>query len=157
MKTPDASSAFIVDSLDLRAAMGLPFGMQEYLTLRNCGLSGTLRIFSDPLERPVGYIAWANVSRATVDRLHRSRKAPKYPAEWNEGRICLVLDVLLLPNGKYEARRQLRGFLRRKRAIAFAGRGKGLRLYLRTSHGFIRRRAVVRGITRSGGPASRSI
>jgi hypothetical protein len=128
----------LVYALELRAALGLGTTPEEYWILRNSEMAHTLEIMFDEVDRAIGYMAWARVSRATIERLQRNAQLPKYFYEWEEGGICLILDVLLLPRYKYDAIRQLRLFIRRRRAIVPARKGRPLRLYLRKGRRFRR-------------------
>jgi hemolysin-activating ACP:hemolysin acyltransferase len=138
----EAEKSLIVDALELRGASGLGIAPDNYLALRNSAFAHTLKIFSDSLERSIGYISWANIDRASFDRVVRTGQLPKYPFEWAEGRICMVLDVHIAGIGKFEAIRQLRSFIRSNRAIVPVRTGKPLRLYLRKGTWFVSRKAT---------------
>jgi len=139
MLARETDKSQIVDALELRFAAGCSVAPDTYAMLRHSAYARTLRIFLDELNRPVGYVSWASVNRASLDRLLRIGQPPKYPYEWSEGGICLILDVLILRRARYDAVRQLRKFTRTKRVIVALRKGKTARLYLRTQRGFVKR------------------
>ncbi len=67
----------------------------------------------------VGYIVFAGISKYSLLRTIRVGDLPRFPYEWSEGNICLILDVFILPGRSYEAIKQLKYFLRKKRAILY--------------------------------------
>lgn len=145
MNPGDSERALLVDAMELRASQGGAISSEEWSNLRNSAYSRNCRIFRDALSRPVGYVAWANINKASFSRLMKSGQYPTYPYEWNEGGICLILDVFIAERGRYDALRQLRPFLRSRRLIVFRRSTRGIRCY--------RRRAGQLRRFRAGGSA----
>jgi len=77
------------------------------------------QLFYDSLNKPIGYIIWANVCRETITRLARTGQMPRYPYEWNEGYITLVLDLVFIDGWHCWNRKTLLGFLRTHKSIAY--------------------------------------
>lgn len=127
----DTDNASFLEALALRVLPGRELKPLEFLHLRNSALAGEIRIFRDSLDRPIGYVSWAMVNRASLDRLLRSGRLPTYPYEWNEGGFCLILDVLIAGYGRCEALRKLRQFARGHRAVVYVSRGRRVRVLLR--------------------------
>ena len=79
---------------DIRSYRWLNSSPEQLMHLRLSAKAGTFKIFWDQHSRPLGYAIWANVCRESVQRLARNGRYPIYGFEWNDGRICLVLDVV---------------------------------------------------------------
>lgn len=84
----------------------------------------------DKMSLPIGYVVWAEVCRENVERLLHTGILPYYPFEWNEGKICLVLDVAFVDGLTSWNRRALKQFLASKACIAFK-KGSKTRVYKR--------------------------
>lgn len=100
---PMASRALLlVKALDLRRDCGRALSPDEYSSLHHSAFAGTLEILVDRLARPIGYISWACVNKASAQRLLRYGKYPRYAYEWNEGVICMILDILIIGSARCE-------------------------------------------------------
>jgi hypothetical protein len=127
----DLANATLVGALDLRVKPGHVVRPLDYWYLRNSARVGALQIFRDQLARPIGYVAWAMINRASLNRIRRSGRYPTYPYEWNEGAFCLILDVMIVRNCRFEAIRKIRDFAKRQRAVVYTRKGRQLRILLR--------------------------
>lgn len=127
----DLAGGSPLEALSLRILPDRRLGPVEFVHLLNSARARALKIFRDPLERPIGYVAWAMINRASLDRLLRTRRLPIYPYEWNEGGFCLILDVVIAGHGRCEALRKLRQFARSQRAVVYARSGRKVRVLLR--------------------------
>ncbi len=87
-----------------------------YISARN----GNYKIIRNHYGKPCGYIIWARVVRETLIRLEKYDIYPIYEYEYDEGNICLILDVFLLHDRAYE----LKKFSRRIRLLAWKKNGK---------------------------------
>src|SRR6185437_13400090 len=87
----DVANKCLIEALELRLLPHRGMSRPQFLNLRNSARAGMLRIFRDQLARPIGYVAWAMIDRASLDRLLRFGRLPAYQYEWNEGGICLII------------------------------------------------------------------
>lgn len=127
----DAANRLLIQALELRVLPHRGISRPQFSNLQRSARAGMLRIFRDELSRPIGYIAWAMVDRASLDRLLRFGRYPAYQYEWKEGGFCLILDVLVASHGRCEAIRRLREFARSQRALVYAREGEKVRLLVR--------------------------
>ena len=107
---------------DIRSYRWLDTTPEQLMHLQLSAKAGTYKIFWDQHDRPLGYAIWANVCRESIQRLARTGRYPVYAFEWNDGRICLVLDVVFNNIDRKQALRQLKEFFGRRRAIAYKRR-----------------------------------
>jgi hemolysin-activating ACP:hemolysin acyltransferase len=128
----------LVDVLDFRMKHDLGLAPAHFNALRNSAYSQKLKIFRDQLGRPIGYIAWANINKASTLRLFNGWILPVYPYEWSEGAICLPLDVMITKSASLEGVQQLKHFLRTQRAIVLSKRNV-TRIYFRKDKRFLKR------------------
>lgn len=80
----------------------------------------------------MGYIAWAEINRETLDQLFYTSKFPNYIYEWNEGKIRLILEISIEPSSSRAIVRQLRHLLRTWRVFAY--KRHDLRVYVRRNN-----------------------
>ncbi len=106
-------------ALALRIQAGESASWQELLAIRNAAENKTLTILLDDDGLEVGYIAWANINKETALKLLQSGAFPHYPYEWSEGNICLIDDIMFIPNKSKNAQKSLSLFLSKKRVIIF--------------------------------------
>lgn len=92
--------------------------------LRNCAQFGTFEVLYDALGRARGYMAWADINKESWRALCERGQLPGYPFEWNEGRLLLLLDVVLAPGQRHALRVSLEGAFGARRAILFLRRGR---------------------------------
>lgn len=118
MTNPTGSmEALLVELLAVRFDAGLVTSPENFLMLRNSAQARTAAVFQDHMQRPIGYLIWADVNKESAARLMRNGTAPLYFYEWNEGDICLLLDVVILPHGSAAAVGQLLSLLKARRAV----------------------------------------
>lgn len=122
MAEPFKHPEVLVDLVTLRGNVGLSTSPEQLLLLRNAAQTGRAEIFRDHMGTPVGYVIWADVCAETAARFVRAGTPPFYFYEWDEGAICLVLDVVVQRHASALALGQLRTLLRRRRAVLFARR-----------------------------------
>lgn len=127
----DVANRCLIQALELRVLPQRGISSPQFLNLQRSARVGMLRIFRDELYRPIGYVAWAMIDRASLDRLLRYGRYPAYQYEWREGGFCLILDVLVAGHGRCEAIRRLREFARSQRAVVYAREGEKVRVRVR--------------------------
>jgi len=132
----------LVEVLEFRMRHQLGLAPAHFNALRNSAYSQKLKIFRDQLGRPIGYVAWANINKASTLRLFNGWILPVYPYEWTEGGICLPLDTMIAKNASTEGINQLKDFLRTQRAIVLSKRNN-IRMYFRKSGKFIKKTIAV--------------
>ncbi|WP_039915383.1 hypothetical protein [Cellvibrio mixtus] len=132
----------LVDVLEFRMRHQLGIYPAHLNALRNSAHSQKLTIFRDQLGRPIGYIAWASINKASTQRLFNGWVLPVYPYEWSEGAICLPLDIMITSSASQEGIQQLKKFIRTQRVIVLSKRNK-IRIYFRKNKKFVKR--VVTG------------
>lgn len=103
----------------MRAHFGYSTSSDQMATLLTAGELGGLHIIEGIYDEPIGYVAFASVSRESLRRLYDYGLPPAYPYEWNQGRFCIVLDVFFSPRWKIDALRAFRSWLSSKRVVAF--------------------------------------
>lgn len=128
----------LVDALECRTSIDATLDSKQLIRLRNSAYTDNLRVFSDQLKRPIGYVAWALIDKASARRLLRTGDLPFYLYEWSEGHICVIVDVALKPNPSREAQRQLRAFVKSRRAVMFVNRRGRRVLYIRRAGRLLR-------------------
>jgi len=104
---------------DIRSYAWLDTSRQLLNLIKSSVQSGHYKLLWDKHQRPLGYIVWAQVCRETYLRLHRRGTYPQYTYEWSEGKITLVLDVLINDVDRKNAMRQIRQLINSKRLIAY--------------------------------------
>jgi hemolysin-activating ACP:hemolysin acyltransferase len=115
---------------DLRAAQ-LKETYDENLFLLEVSVrTDNYHIFYDEVNNPVGYIVWANVNRESLYKIQRTGLYPKYPYEWHEGKITLILDVAINDTNKAEALRQIKVFMKKQKIVAYTKKSIG-KLHIR--------------------------
>lgn len=127
----DVANRSLIAALELRLMPRGGISAMEFLNLQKSARVGMLRIFRDQLTRPIGYIAWAMIDRASLGRLLKYGRYPAYQHEWKEGGVCLILDVLVASRGRCEAISSLREFVRGQRAVVYARDGETPRVLIR--------------------------
>lgn len=109
----------LVSAISLRIEAGLGVNRQELIGLRYSAENTSINILTNDSGIELGYIAWASVNKETALQLLEYGTFPRYPYEWSEGRICLVVDVLFVPGKIIAAKKSLIEFLVKKRSIIF--------------------------------------
>ncbi len=123
------------DVMNLRAMSGLDTKALELVALINSATYELVEVFRSDIAGPIGYLAWADISKYTLAHMEKCKSRPRYTYEWDEGNICLVVDVLFLKPWGGAAKKQMLQLLRKKKAIVIFRRGK-LRLYIRKLNRF---------------------
>lgn len=123
-------TVLLIEALELRAINGLNTPPDLFVKLRNSVYANKLIVFKDQLKRPIGYLAFADVNKASALRFLQKEIFPTYPYEWSEGGITLIIDILVQKNSSYDALRQIKNIAFSKRAIIFSRRNK-CKLYLK--------------------------
>ncbi|NIF20355.1 hypothetical protein [Candidatus Pantoea multigeneris] len=60
-----------------------------------------------PQGATVGYVLWASVNRDTWRQLKNTGRLPVYRHEWSEGKLSLILDVVVIPEWRGSLNLQL--------------------------------------------------
>jgi hypothetical protein len=121
-------STDLLDSFTLVCTSGAVITPARFFQLRNSAHCGELKVLKDALGRPLGYIALAFISKYTARRVLQGANL-EYPYEWNEGGICMIVDVALVGPSAPEGLRMLKDRIRDERAIIFSRKGRH-RLYI---------------------------
>jgi hemolysin-activating ACP:hemolysin acyltransferase len=127
MKIADTN---LCELLRLRLRFQLGTDAETLYALGNSAWAQTFQILKDPLGRPVGYIAWANLNSESVQRLQQDFRLPKYVYEWNEGKIAVILDVIYNHESRFGLRALIRDLFPRSRLVVL-WRRKHLSIYVR--------------------------
>lgn len=121
--------------IKLRADLNLNSSPDNIKSLLRSGEHGLFDIFKNHLERPVGYLTWANINKESFRRLLDFNENLRYAYEWNEGRIVLITDVAFSRNNRQGLRKRLEEALKGRRVVAFRRNGV-LSVYTRTNGRF---------------------
>lgn len=124
----------LLDIFMLRARLGLNTPPRVALNLGNSMRHGAVKIFYDCYQRPVGYVAWADINKESLLRLVQKGKFPSYIYEWSEGGFRLVVDAAFQRTKLVSAPRQVAIFMRSKRLLLWVRRGR-LVVYARNGMG----------------------
>lgn len=116
------SNNTLVELLALRAQYGFITSPACFINLRRSAGRNLTYIFRNELERPIGYIAWANINKESFVRLQKTGIMPTFPYEWDEGRLTLVVDMAFGKGHTKHLRATLSTFLSRKRVVIFLKR-----------------------------------
>lgn len=114
---------------DFRSHSFNPLTTQTLRWLKNSAITGHCKILCNELGDRMGYIAWAEINRESLDQLYYTGKFPNYVYEWEEGKIRLILEISLEPANRRALIRELRQLLRSWRVFAYKRRE--LRVYVR--------------------------
>lgn len=133
-----ASDSLFMQVVRIRIARLLTSTPEQLANLQiSCGKK-KITIFRDHMERPIAYVAWADVNKESARRFIDDGTGPSYPYEWNEGEFRLILDVVSCGPYRTMFASQFRNWLRMNRVVMFARRNK-TRLYLNRRSGMFRR------------------
>jgi hypothetical protein len=122
-------------ALDLLSRCNVEFDIATLRTIQTAAIAGTLTILWGIYEDPIGFVIWAGVNRDSLQMTSKFKHSPAQLWEYKEGHITQILHVLFVPPFNFEAKSQLRIFVRGRRAIFYARKGKN-KLFIRTSSGF---------------------
>lgn len=87
--------------------------------LVNAAAKDFIHIFRNETGDPIGYAAWAKVSRETLNVVFKTQQLPILPYEWHDGRIKLIFDIVVSNEWAFLARYQLFLYLRKHRLFAY--------------------------------------
>jgi len=87
--------------------------------IRCAAIANTYHMFEDAFGHRLGYIAWANLNKEAYAGVRTSGTPPKYPYEWNEGRLVLITDVLYRGQSLFSLRRLMPVIFRHRRVVMF--------------------------------------
>lgn len=122
----------IVELLALRFQTGSLTSPMDFADLIKTVEKGRFPFFFDAFERPCGYVACAMICKESLRRLITFGVRPNLPSEWNEGHLCLIVDVAGLPKQGGFARVQLEKSLQWARVVVVFRRN-AVRVYSRSS------------------------
>lgn len=131
----DPSIDLLVQVLELRAKLGYATPPDTFTLLQRSAQANAIHFFRNGFGRPIGYVAWANVSPESLRLIRRQGRLPAYGYEWDEGRLTLLVDVAIRNDDAPHLRAHLREALRGKRCLAFHRRDR-LSIYLRAATTF---------------------
>lgn len=126
----------ICEIFSLRMGRGLSLSGESTLHLSNSYYKDKYRIFRNVKGNSIGYIIWAEVSEESYFRVFNYGYFPKYQYEWDEGNICLILDVVFAQNHACEAKRRFLSFVKSFDFVAFKRRSSP-RLYTNRKKKFV--------------------
>jgi hemolysin-activating ACP:hemolysin acyltransferase len=122
-KVPDNDRwAHIRDIIDVRCRSGLVTPPQLLSLLKNSAHDGRVAVLRSPTKAPIGYFAWASVTKEGLRHVIRSKQMPPFSYEWNEGRLMVVYDVVIAPGWQLIGRKALLKKLKKQRFVAFLKR-----------------------------------
>ncbi len=104
-------------------------------TIQAAAIANTLTILWGVYEDPIGFIVWAGVNKDSIQMVDKFKLGLSRLWEYKEGHITQILHVLFVSPFNFEAKSQLRKFVRSRRAIFYARKGRNT-LFIRTSSGF---------------------
>ena len=103
--------------LCIKVNAGIP--VDTLANLRHAGLYGSYHIIRDNVYHRIGYIAWASINKESYVSLRDRGLPPKYPGEWNEGRLILITDLVYRGVSHFELRGLIYRLFPRRRIIIF--------------------------------------
>lgn len=112
-------------------AVDTPTILQQRL-LQSC-IDGRIRVIKSEQGNLLGYLAWANVTRETMNMLIAIQQLPLYPYEWNDGKLMLIYDIFINRYWQAEAHREIRQYITRRRFYSYFNNGR-ITLLLRLPH-----------------------
>ena len=80
---------------DLRSSRPSQLASETLKMLKISVLQEKYAICHDINGLPRGYVAWADVNTESLLRMCRVDDFPQYNYEWNEGKIKIIIDVLM--------------------------------------------------------------
>jgi hypothetical protein len=90
---------------------------------QSCG-NGNICVVRTAMQRPIGYFAWIRVCKESFRLIRETNGLPALYYENNEGYLPVIYDFVFLPGFEAYCKRELRGFIRRKRLV---GRHRNIR------------------------------
>lgn len=112
------------EALLVRIARGLETSSNHLSKLIDAGVFGRIHILRNHSLQPIGYVAYATITKSTLKMLGRTHGVLYYSHEWNEGNIVHIVDIVLDRNYETTAIAKLREFLNGKRLISFIKRSR---------------------------------
>lgn len=123
-------------ALEVRIESNLGATHSELLGLICASNSGKVHLLGDDDILASGYVAWAGINHESAEQLMKYGVFPKYPYEWDEGSICLITDVVFVPNRARLAKKMLKSFLNDKENIIFI-KNKRVKMYQRKGNHYV--------------------
>lgn len=124
-------------ALDLVSRCNVNLDMATLRTIQAAAIANTLTILWGVYDDPIGFVVWAGVNQDSVQMINKFKLLPARVWEFKEGHITQILHVFFVPPFNFEAKAQLRKFLRGRRVISYTRKEKN-KLFVRTSSGFRR-------------------
>jgi hypothetical protein len=137
----------LIELLELRARSGSDISPVVFRNLLRSEERGMTHVFKSDLNRAIGYVAWANISKESLVRLRNDGVMPNLLGEWEEGHVLLLIDIILLRGTVGSLRDTLTYFARNRRVVIYLRRGC-LWMFVRRGGAFqltLRKRFYTRG------------
>ena len=130
-------------ALTIRASQGLGISNKELIALIWCAAKGQLYLARSEKNELIGYMAYARITKYTMDMVAKSRDHTLRRPELNEGHIFLIVDLVTARDHSRQALSILKSAVKNRRLIC-GYRGGEFRLFRRTKFTF---RRVGYGVT----------
>jgi hemolysin-activating ACP:hemolysin acyltransferase len=105
----------------LNAKADIPW--QKLNQIMYCVKLNQFQLFVDETcHQVIGYVCWANVSRATIRRVTKHSIFPKYFYEWTEGENILIIDACINRNVFFYVRDRLKLARTLRLSVAYQGK-----------------------------------
>lgn len=109
---------------ELRLSAGLDTNVELLKQLYFSIQTDKFEVLYNNLDKPIGYIAWADINQESLFRLEKASVFPKYFYEWKEGNIRLILDLVVLGGIKQYGFQNIKKLLKQSEKIAYIKNGK---------------------------------
>jgi len=114
----------IQDVFSLRCRTGLSTPPELLEVLRQSAADNRIKIVRSPINVPIGYVAWASVTKETLVMISKTKRMPPYDYEWREGRLMVIYDAVITPGWDLIAGRQIKSWTKKLRLVTFIRRSR---------------------------------
>lgn len=114
----------LIDALRIRCMRNMETSRDDLSALLVASEYGNIKVFYDEGNQLLGYIAWASMNKESLNLLKQSPYLPRYPYEFNEGKLMVIFDVVLNPIYSKKAKSVLVQYLKEQRFVAILKRNK---------------------------------
>lgn len=108
----------------IRAENNLDTSAEQKNRLLQSATNKSIHLIRNEAGNPIGYIAWASISRDTLNLVARTNRLPSFPYEWFDGRIKLIYDITISRSWLILAHHHLFLFLRKHRFFSYYRKNK---------------------------------
>lgn len=112
-------SKTLFDVIRIRATNNLDTSAEQINRLIQSAANKSIHLIHNEAGFPIGYVAWAKISRDTLNLAAKMNRLPALPYEWFDGNIKLIFDLTISKDWATLARYHLFLFLRKHRFFSY--------------------------------------